>query len=268
MEQEDFKEIDRIMFSCEFDSKREGEQFVPMHVLSCIVSGDLKVTVSGGTQRFGSGDIIVARKNQLGKFVKYPDAGTGVFKAINLVFDDAFLQDFSVEYHITADEIYTGPYSQVLSANILLQDFFRSLLPYFEPANKLNGPLTTLKVKEALLLLLRVCPELKNMLFDFRQPGKINLEEFMQRNYMFNVPIGRFAQLTGRSLAAFKRDFQQVFKQSPGKWLQRRRLEEAHYLISEKAQRSSDIYLDLGFEDLSHFSFVFKKAYGVAPSMV
>ena len=268
MEPLDFRDVDRILFSCEFDSKREGEQFVPMHILSCIISGDLKVTVSGGTQRFGSGDIIIARKNQLGKFVKYPDPQTGTFKAINLVFDAALLQDFSVEYHITADEIYTGPYTQVLLPNILLQDFFRSLLPYFDPANKLSGALTTLKVKEALLLLLRVRPELKNMLFDFRQPGKINLEEFMQRNYMFNVSIDRFAQLTGRSLAAFKRDFQQVFKLSPGKWLQHRRLEEAHYLIREKAQRSSDIYLDLGFEDLSHFSFAFKKAYGVAPSMM
>jgi AraC-like DNA-binding protein len=268
MEPGDFKEVDRIMFSCEFNSKREGEQFVPIHVLSCIVSGDLKVTVSGGVQRFGSGDIIVARKNQLGKFVKYPDAGTGTFKAINLVFDPVLLQDFSVEYHLTADETYTGPNTRLLTTNILLQDFFRSLLPYFDPANQLSGPLTTLKVKEALLLLLRIDPDLKNMFFDFRQPGKINLEEFMQRNYMFNVPIDRFAQLTGRSLAAFKRDFEQVFKQSPGKWLQQRRLQQAHYLISEKAQRSSDIYLDLGFEDLSHFSYAFKKAYGVAPSMM
>jgi AraC-like DNA-binding protein len=268
METWEFRDVDRIMFSCEFDSKREGEQFVPMHVLSCIISGSLKVTASGGTQIFGSGDIIVARSNQLGKFVKYPDAETGTFKAISLSFDRALLQDFSVEYKVSADEAYTGPNSQVLSPNVLLQDYFKALLPYFDPANQLNGPLTTLKAKEALLLLLRVDPVLKNMLFDFRQPGKINLEEFMQRNFMFNVPINRFAQLTGRSLAAFKRDFQQVFQQPPGKWLQQRRLQEAHYLISEKAQRSSDIYLDLGFEDLSHFSFAFKKAYGVAPSMM
>jgi len=268
MEPIDFKEVDRIMFSCEFNSKREGEQFVPMHVLSSIVSGSMKVTASSGTVVFNSGDIIVARANQLAKFEKYPDRDTGIFKAIVLSFDHALLQDFSAEYMIMAEEPYTGPDGQVLPPNGLLKDFFKSLLPYFDPANKLNGPLTTLKAKEALLLLLRVKPELKNMLFDFRQPGKINLEEFMQRNYMFNVPIGRFAQLTGRSLAAFKRDFKQVFKQPPGKWLQQRRLQEAHYLISEKAQRSSDIYLDLGFEDLSHFSFAFKKAYGVAPSMM
>jgi AraC-like DNA-binding protein len=38
-------------------------------------------------------------------------------------------------------------------------------------------------------------------------------------------------------------------------------------LIKEKGRRASDIYLDLGFEDLSHFSFAFKKQFGVPPSL-
>jgi AraC-like DNA-binding protein len=48
----------------------------------------------------------------------------------------------------------------------------------------------------------------------------------------------------------------------------KRRLQEAHYLIKEKGQPPSDVYLELGFEDLSHFSFAFKKTYGVAPSRI
>jgi len=50
--------------------------------------------------------------------------------------------------------------------------------------------------------------------------------------------------------------------------LQQRRLREAHYLITEKGKRPSDVYLEVGFEDLSHFSFAFKKNFGVAPSAV
>jgi AraC-like DNA-binding protein len=37
-------------------------------------------------------------------------------------------------------------------------------------------------------------------------------------------------------------------------------------LIKEKGKKPSEIYFDLGFEDLSHFSFAFKKAYKIAPS--
>ena len=87
-----------------------------------------------------------------------------------------------------------------------------------------------------------------------------------RRNYKFNVTLERFAFLTGRSLSAFKREFQQTFNNTPGSWLMEKRLREAHFQITQKGQKPSDIYLDLGFEDLSHFSFAFKKLFGHAPS--
>ena len=103
-------------------------------------------------------------------------------------------------------------------------------------------------------------------MFDFNEPGKIDLEAFMKKNFHFNVEMKRFAYLTGRSLATFKRDFEKIFDMPPSRWLLQRRLQEAYYLIKEKGKTASDIYLDVGFEDLSHFSFAFKKIYGVAPS--
>jgi AraC-like DNA-binding protein len=99
-------------------------------------------------------------------------------------------------------------------------------------------------------------------------PEKINLEEFMNRNYTFNVHIGRFAYLTGRSLSAFKRDFKTIFHETPGHWLIQRRLQEAHFLIEKKNKKASEIYLDLGFEDLSHFSSAFKKLFGLRPTQL
>ena len=131
-----------------------------------------------------------------------------------------------------------------------------------------DSPLYKMKQEEAVLLLLKTYPDLVNVLFDFSDPGKIDIEAFMQQNYHFNVDINRFAYLTGRSLSAFKRDFERVFSLSPGRWLLQRRLKEAYHLLKEKKMQVSDVYIDLGFEDLSHFSFAFKKKYGVAPSQV
>lgn len=62
-----------------------------------------------------------------------------------------------------------------------------------------------LKQKEALLLLLKYDPGLKDILFDFSEPHKIDIEAFMNKNFHFNVNVERFAYLTGRSLSAFKR---------------------------------------------------------------
>ncbi|WP_440135017.1 helix-turn-helix domain-containing protein, partial [Chitinophaga sancti] len=52
------------------------------------------------------------------------------------------------------------------------------------------------------------------------------------------------------------------------KWLTRKRLELAHYQISEKNKKPVEVYLDAGFEDLSHFSFAFKKHYGYSPNKI
>ena len=88
----------------------------------------------------------------------------------------------------------------------------------------------------------------------------------MQNNFMFNMPLEKFAYLTGRSLTTFKRDFQKLYNQSPQRWLTRRRLELAYYQLVEKKRKPVEVYLETGFENLSHFSFAFKKHFGYSPT--
>jgi AraC-like DNA-binding protein len=169
---------------------------------------------------------------------------------------------YKAEKHINGTAIVD------LKPDALYKSYFDSLAPYMQMNDTADSRLITLKLQEAALLLLKVNPEMKDILFDFSEPGKIDLEAFMNKNFHFNVSLDRFAYLTGRSLATFKRDFEKLFHITPSRWLQQRRLQEAHYLIKEKGRTASDIYLDLGFEDLSHFSFAFKKLYGLAPTKV
>ena len=123
-----------------------------------------------------------------------------------------------------------------------------------------------LKVTEGVKLLILAMPALRNHLFDFSEPFKIDLEKFMLNNFHFNIPIEKFAYLTGRSHAAFKRDFMKTFGVPPRQWLQEKRLTEAKHLIESKHQKPSAIYLNLGFESLSHFSYSFKKKFGFSPT--
>lgn len=90
----------------------------------------------------------------------------------------------------------------------------------------------------------------------------------MNRDFTYNVSISQFAYLTGRSLSTFKRDFSKLFGTSPEKWLQKKRLDLAHYLLTQKRQRPTDVYLEVGFENLSHFSTSFKKQFGINPVLV
>lgn len=256
-----------IVYSCYVSKSREGEQFVQDHVFSYQVAGTL--VLDDGDKQFTSreGDFRLVRRNHLVKFTKYPPEG-GEFRALSVYLDQETLRDFSLEYGYRAEKQAAGKAVLELKPHPLYKSYMDSLIPYQQITVKENTHLTALKLKEALLLLMQVDPTLKNILFDFAEPGKIDLEAFMNKHFHFNVELKRFAYLTGRSLATFKRDFEKIFHLSPSRWLLQRRLQEAHYLIRDKGQAPSDVYLDLGFEDLSHFSFAFKKMYGIAPSKV
>ncbi|MDB5116833.1 MAG: AraC family transcriptional regulator [Mucilaginibacter sp.] len=262
------KRSPQINYSCYIARSREGEQFIPEHVFSYQIAGTLTMTDGDKVYTSAEGDFRFSKRNHLIKFVKQPPAN-GEFKAISVYLDQETLRNFSLEYGYKAERhIENGNAILQLKPDPLYKSYMESLIPYQQTGLSGNDSLQALKLKEAILILLQANPELKNVLFDFSEPGKLDLEAFMNKNFHFNVQLKRFAYLTGRSLATFKRDFEKTFHSSPSRWLLQRRLQEAHYLIKEKGKLPSAIYLELGFEDLSHFSFAFKKAYGVAPSRI
>jgi AraC family transcriptional regulator, exoenzyme S synthesis regulatory protein ExsA len=254
-----------ITYNCYHHQTRSGEQFVPEHVFSYQISGTNKFTDGTHEDVFEEGSFRLTRRNSLIKFDKQPRPG-GEYKNISVYLDQETLKNFSAEYGYKADKHVHTPAAIPLVSHPLLKSFVDSLQPYDKPIG--NPLLLSIKLKEAIVLLLETNPFVKDILFDMTEPGKIDIEAFMNRNFHYNVSLDRFAYLTGRSLSTFKRDFEKQFSLPPGKWLQQKRLQQAYYLIKEKGVAPSDVYIDVGFEDLSHFSFAFKKMYGAAPSKI
>ena len=77
---------------------------------------------------------------------------------------------------------------------------------------------------------------------------------------------GHGKELSHRSLSTFKRDFRKYYNQSPGKWLSQKRLDYSAVLLKNPALNVSQVALDCGFEDLSHFSRAFKEKFGTSPA--
>jgi len=246
--------------------RKEKVAFLKHNTLVLQVSGNF--TLETATQRIsmGKGEMLLIQKNQLGELTKTP-LEDEYYQTIVISLKEDLLRQIALEEHIEVGQKYTGQPNILIPKNDYLQAFFQSIIPYVNhPEEKITNTLGMLKVKEAAYLLLNTMPQLKDFLFDFSEPYKIDLERFMRSNFHYNVPIEKFALLTGRSLAGFKRDFQKTFDMAPRQWLQDRRLTEARHLIEKKNKKPSAIYLDLGFESFSHFSHSFKKKFGKMPS--
>lgn len=255
-----------IVYSSLEQRQREKVAFLLNNALVLQIAGQLTLETSNQKISIRQGEMLLVRKHQLVTFSKTPLQGQR-YETIFILLSEEVLRNIALEQHIDIEERYDGQSNLILPENAFLQGYFQSLMPYVHRTRaKVTSTLSTLKVKEAVELLLHCMPELKTFLFDFSEPHKIDLEKFMLNNFHFNVPVEKFAQLTGRSLAGFKRDFQKTFGIPPRQWLQDKRLTEARHLIERKNKKPSAIYLDLGFESLSHFSHSFKQKFGKAPT--
>jgi AraC-like DNA-binding protein len=242
------------------------EQCVAVHGLTYLVAGSLQVSQAATTQVFRAGSLLFSRKNFLAKFTKLPAAHTP-FQAITIVFDYDLLRTFS-QAIAGGSQLPAGPFPAVQSVPLTpsLRSLYEALrFAFEEPA---SPAVARERQQEALGLLLHAQPALQRVLFDFGQPGKIDLEVFMRQHFRFNLETKQLAYLTGRSLAAFKRDFKALFHTTPLRWLYQQRLAEAHYLLQQENRRPSEVYQEVGFESLAHFSHAFKQLFGYPPSRI
>jgi AraC-like DNA-binding protein len=254
-----------IFYSYLSAERKEKACFWNHHTLILQVSGQFTLETSSQTISMSGGDLLLIGKNQLGTLTKMPVPG-GNYETIVISLQEDLLRKIVLEEKLEANGKYIGPPNILVPSNEFLQGYFQSIIPYARSSGAtMTDEMGILKVKEGIKLLLLALPALRNFLFDFSEPHKIDLEKFMLSNFCFNVPLEKFAQLTGRSLAAFKRDFLKTFGAPPRRWLQDKRLMEAKHIIDTRHQRPSAVYFDLGFESLSHFSHAFKKKFGVAP---
>ncbi len=155
-----------------------------------------------------------------------------------------------------------------LGHNPILMGLYNSLTIYIAENQIPDKHLMFLKTKEALLGIIQSNPEHLALFYEFSKPVKANLKEFMYHHNTSNLSLTALAKLSGRSLSTFNRDFKKIFNTSPHSWLLKQRLDKAKDLLLSSAKRPSEIYLELGFKDLAHFSRTFKKEFKISPSEI
>jgi AraC family transcriptional regulator, exoenzyme S synthesis regulatory protein ExsA len=252
-----------IKLSCYEDKFFKSDIAFDQHMLVWFISGETKIVQADATYLFKKGDIFLIPRYQLATIINYPK-DRQPHKTVVMHLSAGRLKDFYSHLHVKPrPQAYQT--IRCFNDHPLLASCLASLIPYFDMKD-LPENIASLKITEAISVLRTIDPAIDNVLANFDEPGKIDLVSYMEKNFMFNMPMEKFGYLTGRSLTTFKRDFKKAFNTTPQKWLTRKRLELAHYQFVEKKMKPIDVCYEVGFENLSHFSYAFKKQFGYAPT--
>lgn len=239
------------------------------HTLVYLCSGELEIEQEGRRTVLHEGECAFMRRDHR-MILQRRVSQAKPYRSVVLKFSRNFLREFYQQLDRRSlpayaqrnrDSLYLLPADRPDIRNL-----FRSVLPFFEAEVKPSEELLRLKMAEGLYVLLNTDKSLYASLFDFTDPWKIDLMDFMEQNYMDNLSLEEMASYTGRSLSTFKRDFRKYSELTPQRWIIRRRLEAACELLRTSQLKVSEVCGKVGFKNLSHFSKIYKERYGVAPT--
>ena len=132
-----------------------------------------------------------------------------------------------------------------------------------------SNALLVLKFEEIMLYLLnKYGASFEHYLHSLISKEVSPFKSIVESNVHSNLKLEEIAFLCNMSLSTFKRHFTNEYNEPPGKWLQDKRLQKAKDLLQNGDLKASDIYLNIGYNNLSNFSVAFKNKFGFSPSQL
>ncbi len=95
----------------------------------------------------------------------------------------------------------------------------------------------------------------------------LRARDAMDRAYTEPLDVPALAEIAHVSEAHFIRTFRATFGETPHRYLQRRRVERAMFLLRATDRSVTDICLDVGFNSLGTFSRSFRQIVGEGPTV-
>jgi len=234
-------EYSGIFLSCFSDYSEKCIHAAPEHVLLYLYSGEQIIEDRDKRIIIQAGECAFIRRNH--RLTMYKNSkGDELYKGISLTFNRNLLREFYSR--LKKNELPKNV--QLSEGNVFkikqrsdITSLFQSLTPYFDDNVKPTEGVAHLKLQEGIYALLNNSEVFFPILFDFTEPWKIDILEFLNGNYMDDLTMEQIAAYTGRSLATFKRDFKRISNLTPQKWLIKKRLESAYIKLKEERKKST-----------------------------
>ncbi len=242
----------------------ETDHYVATHVISIVLKGKLKI------QTYYEGERFLASQNQIVFIPKGRYMISDIipeneeFEAVFFFIEDDLINSFLEN---KKDLKNVKSFSYVMEYSYKLKVFTETILVLYQNDTNKYKEITKLKLLELLHLFYN--SEQRNnflkILESLQKITKRNIKEIMELNFDKPLLVEDYAFLSGRSLSSFRRDFKRNYGTSPKKWLTNKKLEKAKILLSTTDFSINQVSLEIGFENVSHFIYLFRKFYNETP---
>ncbi len=192
---------------------------------------------------------------------------TTALKAYLIFFEDDVITDFLSTAKTV--EITKGYQPQLLKIQCddLIKMFFKSIQLLAKHGSN-SAALVKIKLLE-LLYLLAICDnDIFQAILQSKQVTSLpkrNLTRLLTKNETLKLTIRDLANLSGKSISTFTRDFKATYNMTPKQWLKDKRLARAYELLTDTDLTVTHVAADLGYENVSHFIKSFKGKYKITP---
>lgn len=188
------------------------------------------------------------------------------YRSVLFFFSDIALSKFIRSIELNKAEPSKHSSVHAFEYNEFITRFISSLSDISKLSDKVRSKLLEFKFHEIMLYL----TELHGT--DFIQSLIVNSNDATRKfihtiesNQLNKLSLKELAFLCNMSVSTFKREFEKHYTESPVKWFQNKRLEYARHLLNNTKKSPSEIYFEVGYENLSSFIQAYKLKYGTTP---
>ncbi|NQZ51096.1 MAG: helix-turn-helix transcriptional regulator [Moritella sp.] len=188
-------------------------------------------------------------------------------KAYLVFFTDDVITDFISAVKTSEITKSCQPELLKIQCDSLIQVYFRSI-QLLKQQGCNSAALIRIKLLELLHLLSLYDKGVFQAALQSKQASstpKRNLTRLLSNSDTLKLTISDLANLSGRSISTFTRDFKAIYAMSPKQWLQNKRLARANDLLMNTELTVTHVAADLGYENVSHFIKSFKERYQITP---
>jgi AraC-like DNA-binding protein len=164
---------------------------------------------------------------------------------------------------------YTTDYNvKQVQVDLMLNNFRQSIDILLENPELVDDAMIKTKLKEFIQLLVKSqnAPSQLDFLAGLFSPHDTEFKKVIRANLYANLSIKELALLPHLSESSFKRKFKEVFKQSPKKYITKKKLAKAAELLKSQNHRVSEIAYEVGFDSVATFNRNFTIEFGKSPT--